>query len=817
VGGLAGTAETLPLREIVDTLRETYCRHIGVEYMHIQEPEVRHWLQQRMERTRNSEPVPPELQQQILTKLNAAEAFEKFLHTNYVGHKRFSLEGAETLIPMLDVLLDDAAASGIDEAVIGMAHRGRLNVLANVIGKSYPSIFREFEGDVDPASTLGSGDVKYHLGATGVHEAPDGRTVRLDVAPNPSHLEAVDPVVEGMVRARQDRRSDAARERVLPILIHGDAAFAGQGVVAETLNLSQLKGYRTGGTVHIVVNNQIGFTTGPLDARSSHYATDVSRTVQAPIFHVNGDHPEDAVRVIRLALAFRQCFKRDVVVDLVCYRRWGHNEADDPSYTHPILYAKIQKHRSVRKLYTEALLRRGDLSPETAERALEDFRARLEKAFEEVRNAAPEEETVVRPDLEAVEGAARPSVSTAVPKGTLEEVVEALLTTPQGFEAHPKLVKQLARRRDEFDSGRIDWALGEALAFGSLVLEGTPVRLSGEDSVRGTFSQRHAALYDHRTGEAYAPLANIRPGQATFQAFDSLLSEFAVMGFEYGYSVERPEAVVLWEAQFGDFVNGGQVIIDQFLCSAEEKWGQRSGVVLLLPHGYEGQGPEHSSARPERFLKLAARGNLRIAHPTTAGQYFHLLRRQTQSRERKPLIVLTPKSLLRDRRAASSLETFTEGRFEDVIEDPSHPASEEVRRLVFCTGKVYYDLDTHRTETGLRDVAIVRMEQLYPFPGERLAETIANYPRAEDVVWAQEEPRNMGAWSFIDERFRRTPGIVRVPRYAGRQGSSSPATGSHRRHLAEQQALVLAALRGEGVATDQPVAVGKTRSGDGTA
>jgi multifunctional 2-oxoglutarate metabolism enzyme len=794
-GGLAGESGALVLREILEILRETYCRHVGVEFYHIPEPEVRRWLERRMERTRNAEALPRAAQSRILEKLNAAEAFERFLHATYVGHKRFSLEGAEALIPALDALLNDAVEEGIEEAVVGMAHRGRLNVLANIVGKSYGTIFREFEGTVDPESREGSGDVKYHLGARGAHEAPDGRTLPVVVASNPSHLEAVDPVVEGMTRARQDRLGDSLRRsKVLPVLIHGDAAFSGQGVVAETLNLSQLEGYRTGGTVHIVVNNQIGFTTGPREARSSPYATDVAKSVRAPIFHVNGDNPEDAVRAIRLALAFRQEFHRDAVVDLVCYRRWGHNESDDPSYTHPILYAKIEKHRSVRKLYTEHLLRRGDIGPGEAEASLADFRARLDGAFEEVRLARAAAEAGARPEMEAVEGIARPGVETAVARPALERVIEGLDRVPESFEVHPKLAKQLARRKEEFHGDRIDWAQGEALAFGSLVLEGTPVRLSGQDSGRGTFSQRHAVLHDHRTAAPHVPLACLADGQAPFRVHDSLLSEFAVLGFEYGYSVDAPETLVVWEAQFGDFANGAQVVIDQFLAAAEEKWEQRSGLTLLLPHGYEGQGPEHSSARVERFLQLCARGNLQVAWPSTPSQYFHLLRRQVRRSERKPLVVLTPKSLLRHREAVSSAAEFSSGTFREVLDDGAAGDPSRVRRVVLSAGKVFYDLDAHRREAGVGDVALLRIEQLYPFPAGRLQSALARYAAATDIVWTQEEPRNMGAWTFLSERLPAILAKGQELRYAGRPRSASPATGSYRRHVAEQKALVAEAF-----------------------
>ncbi|HJQ97066.1 MAG TPA: multifunctional oxoglutarate decarboxylase/oxoglutarate dehydrogenase thiamine pyrophosphate-binding subunit/dihydrolipoyllysine-residue succinyltransferase subunit, partial [Candidatus Polarisedimenticolaceae bacterium] len=794
-GTLAGSREARPLREILDVLRDTYCRYVGVEFMHIQELSIRRWLQERMETSRNAAPLTPAEQARILEKLGSAEAFEKFLHTTYVGQKRFSLEGGETLVPMLDAILSDAADSGIREAVIGMPHRGRLNILSNVVGKSNASIFREFEGELDPEAAHGSGDVKYHLGASGVHVAPTGTRLTVTLAPNPSHLEAVDPVVEGAVRAKQDRAGDDEHRSVLPILLHGDAAFAGQGVVAETLNLSQLRGYRTGGTVHIVVNNQIGFTTGPKDARSSPYATDVARMVQAPIFHVNGDQPEDAVRVVRLALAFRDAFRRDVVVDLVCYRRWGHNEGDDPSYTNPSLYAKIEAKRSVRKLYTEELLRRGDLTPEAAEQAMSRYREHLQATVDEVRRLRESGAPVEVPgETEPAAAQASSAPETAVEPSRLMEVVEGLDRVPDGFEVHPRLAKQLARRREQFSSETIDWALAEALAFGTIVLEGTPVRLSGEDTGRGTFSQRHAILYDHRTEDRYIPLAHLAEGQARFQVFDSHLSEFAVLGFEYGYSVAYPEAFVLWEAQFGDFANGAQVVIDQFIASAEAKWALPSALTLLLPHGYEGQGPEHSSARLERFLQLAASGNIRIAVPSTPASYFHLLRAQARDTVRKPLVVMTPKSLLRHREAVSAAAALSEGRFAPVLDDATAVEPSSVRRVVFSSGKVFYELDAARKEAGLGEVALVRLERLYPFPADDLGAILERYPHASDLCWAQEEPRNMGAWTFVQERFARLRPEMPL-RYAGRPSGASTATGSHKRHLAEQEALVRDALQ----------------------
>jgi 2-oxoglutarate dehydrogenase E1 component len=806
-GGLGGHTGTLTLREISDTLQRTYCRHVGVEFMHIPDPPARSWLYERLEHPRNQEPFNHELKLHILQRLSIAEAFETFLHTNYVGQKRFSLEGAETLIPLLHVLLDDAADANITDAVIGMAHRGRLNVAANIVGKPYGKVFGEFE-DVDPESAHGSGDVKYHLGCSGTFLARDGKEVAVAISANPSHLEAVDPVVEGRVRARQDRAGDAERVTVLPILIHGDAAFAGQGVVAETLHLSQLRGYRTGGTVHVIVNNQIGFTTGPADARSSLYPTDVAKMVHAPIFHVNADYPEQAVRMARLALEYRNTFHADVVVDLVCYRRWGHNEADDPSYTHPTLYSKIEKHRSVRKLYTEQLLRSGDLDLETAEQALDFYRHHLQQVRDEVR-AAEQQRRGANGSTAAVE-LGGPTVAdhedddapdTAVDREDLERVVQALESTPDDFAPHPKLAKLLARRRESFEDDRIDWALGEALAFGSLVREGVPVRLSGEDSGRGTFSHRHAVLYDHRDATPYVSLDHVEEGQAPFQVFDSLLSEFAVLGFEYGYSVDHPAALVMWEAQFGDFVNGAQVIIDQFMVCAEEKWDQRSGVVLLLPHGYEGQGPEHSSARLERFLQLAARDCIRVCYPSTPAQYFHLLRDQARRRERpRPLVVMTPKSLLRHPAVVSPAGALSAGRFEPLLDDPRGVDRSAVRRVLLCSGKIYYDLvaalESNDGGAPGDTLEIVRVERLYPLPETRLRELLENRPDLREVCWVQEEPANMGAWSHVRAPLAELVGEHAALRLVSRRESSSPATGSHKRHVTEQRRLVESALQG---------------------
>ncbi|HEX3108711.1 MAG TPA: multifunctional oxoglutarate decarboxylase/oxoglutarate dehydrogenase thiamine pyrophosphate-binding subunit/dihydrolipoyllysine-residue succinyltransferase subunit [Thermoanaerobaculia bacterium] len=798
-GGLCGKI-TAKLRDILDTLRETYCGKIGPEYMHIQETVQKKWLQDRMEPTRNQQPLDLAIKRRILMKLNDAEAFEKFLHTKYVGHKRFSLEGAESVIPMLDYLFNEATADGVQEAVIGMAHRGRLNVLANTLGKSYEKIFNEFEGDVDPNTTQGSGDVKYHLGADGVHQAPGESYMKLTLASNPSHLEAVDPIVEGMARAKQKLAGDAHRAVVLPVLIHGDAAFAGQGVVAETLNMSQLHGYRTGGTIHLVINNQIGFTTGPESARSTVYATDVAKAVQAPIFHVNGDDPEACIRAMKLAYEFRQQFHKDVVIDMICYRRHGHNEGDEPSLTQPRMYKAIKEHRSVRKIYTETLLRKGDIDPKEAEEWLDQFQAKLQEAFDRTKTQeAPHQQSdPLYTDEEITGFQLQPSPDTSLSREQLEAVGHALTTTPQDFTPHPKLKPILTRRRAMAEGKEpMDWGFAEQLAFGSLLLDGFRVRLSGQDSGRGTFSHRHAILFDYVTGNGYVPL-NALSQQASgdkpevdFAVYDSLLSEYGVVGFEYGYSVADPGAVVLWEAQFGDFMNGAQIVVDQFISSAEEKWGQHSGLVMLLPHGYEGQGPEHSSARIERFLTMCAEGNMQVIYPTTPAQHFHALRRQIKNDPRKPLIVMTPKSLLRHPMSVSTLGEVTNGRFEPVLHDVA--TSDEVERVILTCGKVYYDLRTARDKANAK-VAILRIEQLYPFPRPMIIDALKGYPNAKEIVWAQDEPRNMGAWPFLHDRLAQLLGPNQTLRYAGRPTAAAPATGSHHRHEEQQHALVQQAL-----------------------
>ncbi len=768
------------LGRILSVLRDAYCRTAGIEYMHMQDTDQKRWVQERVEAS------PTDLSRgerlRVLRKLNQAESFEKFLHTKYVGHKRFGLEGAESLIPMLDAVLGSAALDGMEEVVIGMAHRGRLNVLSNVIGKGYDKIFREFEGNLDPETTGGSGDVKYHLGASGKYESEHG-PIGVEVVANPSHLEAVDPVLEGVVRAKQERRGSDGHRKVLPVLIHGDAAFAGQGVVVETFNLSQLEGYRTGGTVHIVINNQVGFTTSTLDARSSFYATDVAKTVQAPIIHVNGDDPEAVVRVARFAFAFRQAFNKDVVIDMICYRRRGHNEGDEPSYTQPVMYKLIEGHRSVRKLYLERLVNTGVLSMEDGEELLDEFRELMEAAFQETRDSAP------RSRAAPTEPRPESTVTTAVPRSELEDILAYITTTPEGFSVHPKLEKMLSDRAASLDGGLVDWGTAEALAFGSLARAGVPIRLSGEDSRRGTFSHRHAELTDYETGKEWAPLESITAEETRVRIVDSLLSEFAAVGFEYGYSIEWPEAFVLWEAQFGDFANGAQVIIDQFIAAGEAKWGQNTDLTLLLPHGYEGQGPEHSSARIERFLELCAGENLRVVVPATSGQYFHLLRRQALVRPAKPLIVFTPKSLLRTKEAFADAAQLIEGRFQPVVADDRVDAG--ARRLVLCAGKVYHDLERERSKAGIDGVALVRVSQLYPVPEAELEALADRHPDA-DVVWCQEEPENAGAFRFM---VRQLPRIFGRPlHYAGRPESPSPATGSMSRHQSQQATLVREAL-----------------------
>ncbi|MPZ69857.1 MAG: multifunctional oxoglutarate decarboxylase/oxoglutarate dehydrogenase thiamine pyrophosphate-binding subunit/dihydrolipoyllysine-residue succinyltransferase subunit [Actinobacteria bacterium] len=783
--GVAGPRKQT-LREIVDKLRDSYSRKIGYEFMHISDPLQKEWIQQRAEGHRTLLELSKDDKKYILDRLNAAEAFERFLSTKYTGQKRFSLEGAESLIPMLDYLFELAADEGMVEAVMGMSHRGRLNVLANIVGKSFNDIFSEFDGYVDPETVQGSGDVKYHLGMTGAFTSRAGGQLGVVLASNPSHLEAVDPVVAGMARAKQDLVLEDGHRRILPVLLHGDAAFAGQGVVAETLSMSQLKGYRTGGTIHIVINNNIGFTTSPVAGRSSTYATDIAKMIQCPIFHVNADDPEACVKVMKLAYDYRREFKSDVVVDLVCYRRHGHNEADEPAFTQPLMYSRIQEHRSVRKLYTEQLLNHGELTVEEAEASFENFRSRMQSAFDDTKGSAPRE------DFEAKEpelGKVMEPFETGVSRERLDIIWNKLTSFPDGFEPHPKLKKMIEKRSDALSDGAIDWAGAEALSWGSLLLEGVTVRLSGQDSRRGTFSQRHSVLVDHRTEQEYTPLNDLSEDQAPFRAFDSPLSEFAAMGFEYGYSVANGDALVQWEAQFGDFVNGAQVIIDQFVVAGQDKWNQDSSVVLLLPHGFEGQGPEHSSARLERFLTLSAEGGIQVAQPTTAAQYFHLLRRQAHPSVRVPLVIITPKSLLRHPAARSSVSELESGRFEETIDDASGADPESVERVLLCTGKVSVALKEMRDEKK-SPAAVVRVEQLYPFPDKQLLDIFERYPNLKEVRWIQEEPENMGAWHFIFNLLSRVlPENIRLI-HAARPESASPASGSTKMHELEHRRLL---------------------------
>jgi 2-oxoglutarate decarboxylase len=801
-GGFGGKRAAL-LREILGVLRDSYCRTTGIEYMHIQDPEQREWFQQRLEQ-RYQKPTHDE-QLRILSKLNEAEAFETFLQTKYVGQKRFSLEGGESTIPLLDEILQGATEAGLDEVAIGMAHRGRLNVLTNIAGKTYGQIFREFEGTQDPKTVHGSGDVKYHLGTEGTFVAASGKEMPVYLAANPSHLEAANGVLEGVVRAKQDRKGDG-QYSTLPILVHGDASMAGQGVVVEGLQMSQLRAYKTGGTIHVVINNQVGFTTPPSEARSSIYSTDVAKTIQAPIFHVNGDDPEAVVRVAQHAFAYRQQFKRDVVIDLVCYRRRGHNEGDDPSMTQPLMYNLIEAKRSVRTLYTEALVGRGDITEEEYEAAHKDFQERLEGAFAQTHAAQTGTIPIIGPDGKPVSDMGHTSSdqddniiepeSTAIDQSVVELIGDAHDNPPEGFHVHAKLQQLLKKRFEMSRQGSIDWGFGELIGLGSLLLEGTPVRLAGQDARRGTFVSRHSVFHDRENGQEWLPLANLSDSQARFAIYDSLLSEYAAMAFEYGYSVERPDALVLWEAQFGDFANGAQIIIDQFISSAEQKWGQRSSLVLLLPHGYEGQGPDHSSARIERYLQLAAENNMTLARPSTPASYFHLLRRQAYARPRRPLVVFTPKSMLRLRGATSEVADFTHGKFEPVLDDPrlANVDGGSVRRILMHAGKLHYDLlaEMEKRPDVANQIALVTLEQFYPLPTPHLQPVLDRYPNAE-LVWVQDEPENQGAWPFIDvELVKHLNG--RTIRVVSRAASASPATGSSKRSAAQQTELIDRAL-----------------------
>jgi multifunctional 2-oxoglutarate metabolism enzyme len=795
-----GGAEYKKLRDVLGLLRDAYCRHVGVEYTHILEPEQQKWLQERIE-VKNEKPTVAQ-QKYILSKLNAAEAFETFLQTKYVGQKRFSLEGAETVIPMMDAVIDQAADHELDEVVIGMPHRGRLNVLANIVGKPYSQIFTEFEGNLNPSQAHGSGDVKYHLGATGTYLQMFGdNDVQVSLTANPSHLEAVDPVLEGLVRAQQDLLDKGDGDdgfTVMPLMLHGDAAFAGQGVVAETLNLALLEGYRTGGTIHIIVNNQIGFTTSPTDAKSSEYCTDVAKMIGAPIFHVNGDDPEACVWVSRLAVDFRQKFKKDVVIDMLCYRRRGHNEGDDPSMTQPYMYDVIDTKRGVRKTYTEALIGRGDISIKEAEDALRDYQGQLEQVFNEVREL--EKHAIEPSESVEAEQKLRTGFSTAVDKSLLARIGDAFMAVPEGFSVHPRVKPVLEKRREMAYNGKIDWAFGELLALGTLVSEGRTVRLSGQDTRRGTFTQRHSVIIDRHTGAQFTPLQLLAtnedgtPTGGKFMVYDSPLSEYAAVGFEYGYSVGDPEATVMWEAQFGDFINGAQSIIDEFISSGEAKWGQRSQVVLLLPHGHEGQGPDHTSGRIERFLQVCAEGSMTVAVPSTPASYFHLLRRHAYDGISRPLIVFTPKSMLRNKAAVSDIREFTEQKFRSVLEEPTYEEGtgdrNKVKRILLTSGKLYYELVARKAKDNREDVAIVRIEQLYPLPKNRLGRTIDSYPNADEFFWVQEEPANQGAWpTFGLTMPELVPQLKNIKRIS-RRAMSAPSSGSSKVHAVEQQEII---------------------------
>ena len=791
-GGFGGRTSA-KLRNVLGILRDSYCRSIGIEYMYIDSPEERKWIQDQVEV--GSPFFTREDQLRILRKLNSAEAFESFLHTKFIGQKRFSLEGGESVIPLLDTIARYAAKSGLDEICIGMPHRGRLNVLANVAGKSYGQIFQEFEGHYQENSVQGSGDVKYHLGTYGDFVTESGDKTKIYLAANPSHLEAVNPVLEGIVRAKQDKKNVKNSFSILPVLIHGDAAFAGQGVVAETLAMSKLRGYRTGGTIHVIINNQVGFTTSPESARSSRYATDVAKMIQAPVFHVNGDDPEACVRVARVAFEYRQTFNKDVVIDMVCYRRRGHNEGDEPSFTQPQMYKLIDAKRTTRVLYAEALVGRGDITQEEADEIAKEFQTQLEGIFAQVHDKRPE-----KPNFDRLEELDPNKTNTSITEDIARKIAATQVAVPTNFQVHPKLMPQLQRRITMLDDGTIDWSGGEMLAFGSLLLDGHPVRIAGQDVGRGTFSNRHAIVRDYNDGSEWIPLrALISSGSDSVSAenqffvVESLLSEYAAMGFEYGYSLERANALVLWEAQFGDFANGAQTVIDEFISSSLQKWGERSSVVLLLPHGYEGQGPDHSSGRIERFLTLCAENNMTVAQPSSAASYFHLLRWHTKNPARKPLIVFEPKSMLRLKAAASKLADFTSGTFRPLISDAGVT---NATRVILCSGKVYWELLAERARLGDVTTAIVRVEQLYPLPTSEILAELNRYPNAS-VLWVQDEPANQGPWPFVSAALSdamKSAGINREIRRVSRRAAASPATGSIHVHEEEQKALIAEAF-----------------------
>jgi 2-oxoglutarate dehydrogenase E1 component len=796
VGDYRGEAG-LPLRELLARLRRTYCGSIGVQFMTAQQTERRDWLKQRMESTQNQPNIDKAARLTMLEQLGAAEMLEKFIHHKYIGTKRFSLEGAETMIPMLDQVIEHGARLGAVEAVIGMPHRGRLNVLVNTMHKSPRDLFAEFE-DIDPVKAMGGGDVKYHLGASCDHVTRGGKRIHLSLAFNPSHLEVVNPVVAGRVRAKQRRRGDDVRQQVVGILLHGDAAFAGQGLVAETLNMSEIKGYRTGGTVHLIVNNQIGFTTNPIEGRSTTYSTDIAKMLRCPIFHVNGEDPDAVAHVVQMAMEFRTLFKSDVVIDMYCFRKYGHNETDEPAFTQPLIYQRVEKKAHPFDVYMQRLVDEGVTTREEVEAMMTRVGAKLD---EELAAAKKREQ---RPEIPAGQGLwtsyvggidkAVPDVDTGVSRDRLEQIARGVTTIPEGFALNPK-VARIYEQRLQMGQGKLaaDWGMGEMLAYGSLLLEGSLLRLSGQDCSRGTFSHRHAVVVDQVNGQEYTPLRHLAPDQAPFRVYDSPLSEAGVLGFEFGYSLDFPDGLVIWEAQFGDFVNGAQVVLDQFVSSTEDKWKRLSGLTLYLPHGFEGQGPEHSSCRFERFLQLAAEDNIQVCQPTNPAQHFHLLRRQVNRKIRKPLIVITPKSLLRLPAAGSPIEDFTRGRFERVLADPGAPEAAKVKRLLLCSGKVYYDLAEERKKRGDTQTAILRFEQLYPWREELITEALKPYAKATDVVWVQDEPLNMGAAFFVEPRLCKLLEQLKVKarlRVASRLESASPATGSAKAHKLEQEQLI---------------------------
>jgi len=782
------------LREILAVLKKTYCRSVGVEYMHLQDPSERQWLQERMEPSRNRPELSKDEKIRILHKLYQASLFEQFLHKKYLGQTRFSLEGAEALIPMLDTLITQVAEEGCGEIILGMAHRGRLNVQVNVLEKTYGEVFCEFESNYDPDTIFGAGDVKYHNGFMADLRTANDRQIRVLLLNNPSHLESVNPVVEGFARARQDMLAgDKGEKQVLPLLIHGDAAFAGQGVVAETLNMSQLEGYSTGGTVHIVINNQIGYTTLPEDARSTRYSTDMAKMLMVPIFHVHGENPEALIHVTKLACDYRMQFGKDVVVDLVCYRRYGHNEGDEPYFTQPQMYERIRERPSPYKMYGEQLLAEKVLGEDEIKRIDTGITEALETSFTTMREkqcALPRVEFYE--DWEGFQGDySHIPTRTGVAKKQLLALARKLNQVPKDFSLHPKLAALLKKRLETIENGAgIDWANGEALAFATLLSEGHPVRLSGQDSRRGTFSQRHSSLVDTQTGERFVPLESMADGQARFYAYDSLLSEVGVLGFEYGYSLAQPNGLIMWEAQFGDFVNNAQAVIDLYISSGQSKWQRLNGLVLLLPHGFEGMGPEHSSARLERFLQLCAEENIQVCYPTTPAQYFHLLRRQLKRTFRKPLVVMTPKSLLRNPLAVSNLSDLTKGSFQEVLDHGTN--NKTCRRIIFCSGKIFYELFQRRQDLKSTEISIIRLEQFYPFPRKQLEDLIAKYDGVKEWYWVQEEPENMGGWNFVRSRLASL--VHKHIKYVGREDAASPATGFHNIYKRQQAAIIEEAI-----------------------